>query len=97
MSNTKTKEQRREEIKSIAIQFTNDVKRILGKRVLKTTFSANINYNSNVNIVLGMNYFNQSWFVDRQDELNALLRKYGQKDTSITFAFNELSNLIYML
>jgi len=93
---SKTKKQRKEEIKKVATKFQNELKNIIGNKLLKTTYSANIHYTSNVNAVLGLNYYNQKWFIDNKERLNDLINKYNN-DTSIIFAYNEVSGLYFML
>ena len=94
---TITREERKEQVKKFAKQFKKDLIKIIGKDKVKSiSYSANINYESNINAVLGYNYYNQEWFTLNHDKLIELLQKYSI-DSSIVTAYSELSNRGYEL
>lgn len=87
-----TSEQKNIYVYKIAKSLEKQLKSILKDKLQYMTYSANVWFESSINVVLGFNYLNEKWFQNIEDEVWKIINKYSSKFTDIRFYLLETSS-----
>jgi hypothetical protein len=87
-----TSEQKTKYVHKIAKSLESQLKPILKDKLLYMTYSANVNFESSINVVLGFNYLNEKWFQDIENKIMKTINKYSSKFPDIRFYLLETSS-----